>query len=173
MDASAGTITRYDGRTILLHWLTAGLIVALWCMGQTIDWFPRPLRPDARSAHFTVGLILGVVLVLRIRWRATSGRILPNADPGLLGLVAKAVHYLLYALVIGEVALGICNAWFRGDSYFGLFGLPGYRPLRGQIEWLHAQVATAILIVVGLHALAALAHHYVLRDNVLRRMWAN
>jgi cytochrome b561 len=173
MDASAGTNTRYDGRTILLHWLTAGLIVALWCMGQTIDWFPRPLRPDARSAHFTVGLILGVVLFLRVHWRATTGRALPNADPGLLGLAAKAVHYLLYALVIGEVALGICNACFRGDSYFGLFSLPGYRPLRDQIEWLHAQVATAILIVAGLHALAALAHHYVLRENVLRRMWAN
>jgi cytochrome b561 len=173
MDASASTRMRYDGRTILLHWLTAGLIVALWCMGQTIDWFPRTLRPDARSAHFTVGLILGVVLVLRVRWRATAGRSLPNADPGLLGLAAKAVHYLLYALVIGEVVLGICNAWFRGDSYFDLFRLPGYRPLRGEVEWLHANGATAILIVAGLHALAALAHHYVLRDNVLRRMWAN
>jgi cytochrome b561 len=173
MDASASTLMRYDGRTILLHWLTAGLILALWCMGQTIDWFPRELRPDARSAHFTVGLILGVVLVLRVHWRATTGRTLPDADPGLLGLAAKAVHYLLYALVIGEVALGISNAWCRGDCYFGLFSLPGYKPLRDQIEWLHANVATAILIVAGVHALAALGHHYVLRDNVLRRMWTS
>jgi cytochrome b561 len=161
---------RYDGKTILLHWLTAFLVVLLWCMGQTIDWYPRAFRIDARSAHFVVGLLLGVVLLLRVIWRSSGGRVLPPADPGLVQYASRSVHYVLYALVIGAVVLGMANAWTRGDSVFGLFKLPGYAPWRRSVESLHADVANILLIVAGLHALAALGHHYVLRDNVLRRM---
>ncbi len=161
---------RYDAKTILLHWLTALLVAALWCMGQTIDWYPRALRIDARSAHITVGLILAVVLALRVVWRGTGGRALPAADSGLLHMLARAMHYLLYLLAIGAVALGVCNAWVRGDTLFGLFSLPGYAPLRRTVGGLHAEAANILLILAGLHALAALFHHFFLRDGTLRRM---
>jgi len=166
---------KYDSRTILLHWLTALLVVLLWGVAQVIDFFPSgPLRVDARSVHITLGVTLLVVLALRIVWRLRGGRHLPAAETGLIGLAARVVHYALYALLIAEVALGLSNAWVRGDSIFNLFTIPAFDPankaLRREVGSLHGLVANVILIVAGAHAAAALFHHYVRRDGVLRRM---
>lgn len=166
---------RYDGVSILLHWLTAALVVILWTLGQTIDFFPKGApKIDARSVHITLGATLGIVLLARILWRARAGRRLPLANSGWLGVTAKAVHYGLYLLVGVTVVLGIFNAWQRGDVLFNVYTLPQLVPgdvaLKRTIEGLHSDFANAVLIVAGLHAAAALAHHYLLRDRVLRRM---
>ena len=60
----------YGRRTIVLHWLTAALVVSLWILGQTIDWFPKG-NPGvfARSTHISLGAALALVLVARINWR--------------------------------------------------------------------------------------------------------
>ena len=166
---------RYDGLSILLHWLTAALVVILWTLGQTIDWFPKGApKIDARSVHIVLGATLGLVLIARILWRAGPGRRLPPADAGWLGVAARVVHYGLYLLIAATVVLGIFNAWQRGDVLFNVYTLPtlvpGDRALRKTIEALHGDCADIVVIVAGLHAAAALAHHYLLRDRVLRRM---
>lgn len=166
---------RYDGASILLHWLTAGLVVILWTLGQTIDFFPKGApKIDARSVHIALGATLGIVLLVRVLWRASAGRRLPPADPGWLGVTAKVVHYGLYVLVAVTVVLGIFNAWQRGDVLFNIYKIPqlipGDRALRRTLGELHGDCADIVLIVAGLHAAAALAHHYLLRDSVLRRM---
>ena len=173
--AAAAARARYDGLSILLHWLTAGLVVILWTLGQTLDFFPRgAAKMDARSVHIILGATLGVVLLIRVLWRASAGRRLPLTGQGWLGLTAKVVHYGLYVLVAVTVVLGIFNAWQRGDVLFGLYKIPqlipGDRALRRAFGELHGDCADVVLIVAGLHAAAALAHHYVLRDRVLRRM---
>lgn len=173
--AAIGTPARYDGVSIFLHWVTAALIVTLWGLGQTIDWFPKgPPKIDARSTHFLLGLTLGIVLLIRVAWRASAGRSLPLADKGWMGLAARAVHYGLYALVGVTVVLGIFNAWQRGDAVFNVYTIPKLIPgdvaLKRTLEDLHGDFADVVLIVAGLHAAAALAHHYLLRDSVLRRM---
>lgn len=166
---------RYDGISILLHWLTAGLVVILWTLGQCIDFFPKGApKVDARSVHITLGATLAVVLLFRVLWRAGAGRRLPLADSGWLGVTAKVVHYGLYVLVAVTVVLGIFNAWQRGDVLFNVYRIPqlvpGDRVLRRALSELHGDCADAVLILAGLHATAALAHHYLLRDGVLRRM---
>jgi cytochrome b561 len=166
---------RYDGVSVLLHWLTAGLVVILWTLGQTIDFFPKGApKIDARSVHIALGATLGVVLLVRVLWRAGAGRKLPAADEGWLGVTAKVVHYGLYVLVAVTVVLGIFNAWQRGDVLFNAYRIPqlipGDRVLRRALGELHGDCADVVLIVAGLHAAAALAHHYLLRDRVLRRM---
>jgi cytochrome b561 len=164
----------YDRRTIALHWASAALVLLAWGMAQIIDDFPRgPLRIDARSVHFVFGLSLAVVLCLRIAHRAASGRRLPAADAGFLHVVAKAVHYALYVLMIAQVLLGISWALLRGDSVFNLFAvgpLPLDKSVKDNVGDLHGTIATIILIVAGLHAAAGLFHHYVWRDGTLRRM---
>ena len=167
--------TRYDGVSILLHWLTAALVVTLWTLGQTIDFFPKGApKIDARSTHIVLGAKLGIVLLVRMLWRAGAGRRLPLANSGWLGVTAKLVHYGLYVLVGVTVVLGIFNAWQRGDVLFNLYTIPKLVPgdlvLKRALEELHADFADAVVIVAGLHAAAALAHHYLLRDRVLRRM---
>lgn len=173
--AAAEPAPRYDGVSILLHWLTAGLVVILWTLGQTIDFFPKGApKIDARSVHITLGATLGVLLLIRVLWRASGGRKLPLAAQGWLGVTAKVVHYGLYVLVAVTVVLGIFNAWQRGDVLFNVYRIPqlipGDRALRNALGELHGDCADVVLIVAGLHAAAALAHHYLLRDRVLRRM---
>ena len=166
---------RYDGVSILLHWLTAALVVILWTLGQTIDFFPKGApKIDARSVHITLGATLAIVLLVRVLWRAGAGRRLPLANAGWLGITAKVVHYGLYVLVAATVVLGICNAWQRGDVLFNVYTIPQLVPgdlaLKRTLGDLHGDLADVVLIIAGLHAAAALAHQYLLRDRVLRRM---
>lgn len=172
---AAELTARYDGLSILLHWVTAAIVVILWTLGQTIDWFPKGApKIDARSVHIVLGATLGIVLVVRLLWRASAGRKLPSAESGWPGMTAKLVHRGLYLLLATTVVLGIFNAWQRGDVLFNVYSIPKLVPgdlaLRKTLEGLHGDFADIVLIVAGLHAAAALAHHYLLRDRVLRRM---
>ena len=164
----------YDRTSILLHWATAGLVVLLWIIAHLIDDFPRGTpRITARSVHILLGVILLSLVVVRMAWRIRWGHRLPLANSGPVGYLAKAVHYGLYGLLLAVLILGIANVWVRGDSFFGLFSVPKFSPdpkLKESVEDLHETVANIVLIVAGLHALAALAHHYFARDGVLRRM---
>ena len=109
----------YDLRTIALHWLTAGLVIALWTIGQTADFIPRgPWRGAYWSLHFVLGFLFVAVLLVRIVWRGSGGRRLPPAESGLLQLIAVATYYLLYALMIAVAGLGVANAFAHGVSIF-------------------------------------------------------
>lgn len=166
---------RHDPATIALHWITAGLVVVLWIIGQTVDFPPNgPLRVDYRSLHIALGVALGVVLVLRLLWRVTRNGMLPPIDHGFLLFLARTTHWALYGLLVLAVLLGIATEWTRGDAIFNLFSIPAYdpgnRPLMRLIQGWHALAANALLIVAGVHAAAALFHHFILRDATLRRM---
>ena len=166
---------RYDLPTIWFHWAVALLVLVQWIIAQVIDWFPQGApRIDARSVHISLGLCVGVVLAARIFWRATRGRVLPPTDSGVLQFLAKSVHYELYALLIAVVLVGVFLVYVRGDSYFGLFTVPAFDPgnkmLRKNVAELHGTMTTIILVLAGLHASAALIHHYLRHDGVLRRM---
>jgi cytochrome b561 len=178
MSAAAADVSRYDSTSIRLHWVTAALVIVLWCLGETIDWFPRgDPRVAARSAHIVLGALLAAITCWRIWWRASRGRRLPAAEMGALRVLATATHLALYALLVATLILGLANTLVRGDSIFGLFALPslapGDRALRGQIEDLHSWSATVLLMLAGIHAAAALWHHYIRKDGVLRRMLAS
>ena len=115
----------YDLRTIALHWTTAGLVLILWTIGQTADFIPRgPFRGAYWSAHFLLGFIFVAVLLTRIFWRSSSGKRLPPADSGVLQVISKTTHYLLYALLVIVAALGLANAFAHGVSIFGIINLP-------------------------------------------------
>lgn len=172
---SAGGDDRYDTTTIALHWVTAGCVVLLWCIGQLIDDFPKGApRIGARSVHIVLGAMLAGVLVWRLVWRIRWSRRLPRAVAGWLGYAATCGHWALYGLLSTTVVLGLGNAWIRGDSLFGLFRIPSLAPgdtvLKGRVEDLHAWSANALIVLAGLHAAVALVHHFVRHDGVLRRM---
>ena len=73
----------YDRTTISLHWFTAACVALLWVIGQTADWISDGRVNTAYwSFHVVLGLVLTVVLLFRMAWRATAGRGLPAADAG-------------------------------------------------------------------------------------------
>lgn len=169
---------RYDRRTRVLHWVTALAVVALWCGAHAIDWFPAgPQRVDARSTHITVGVLLIGLIVYRVIWRRTGGvAIAHDASP--TDRLAAIMHLALYALIALTLALGLTNAWVRGDSLFGLTKIPPLgsfdaahrHAFSQQIVGWHELGANLILVLAAAHAVTALVHHFVLRDSVMGRM---
>jgi cytochrome b561 len=172
-------ISRYDGRTIFLHWATVMLIIAAWVSGQTIDGFPKgPLKIDARSVHFALGILVAAVTACRLLWRGTKGTTF-HGDPPLMAWPARAVKIALYGLIVAAVGLGLYNLFLRGDSIFNLVSAPRIgamtAPARhaavNAVTRLHGLCVNLILGLAGLHALAALFHRFVLKDQVFQRMW--
>jgi cytochrome b561 len=161
----------YDRRTIVLHWIVAGTIAFMWLLARLNMSLPKgPLRLSLWSVHVLVGLALAGLIAARIGWRLTHGRRLPPAQHGLRHALAVTVHYALYLLMVTVVLLGISH--LSGFPLFGVFKLPTVwaKPVNHDIGELHGLVANIIAGVAVIHALAALYHHYVVRDGVLRRM---
>src|SRR5689334_5647908 len=122
------------------------------------------------------GIVLTVVLAARIAWRLVPGHQVPPAVSGWVELTSKAVHWLLYALLGAEAALGFVLRW-SGDQAMSFFGLPipppfapFSKPAHDLVGEVHEWVGWAIVVIAAGHAAAALFHHYVLRDEVLWRM---
>lgn len=176
--STASTATHeltYDRFTILLHWLTAFLVVTLWALGQSIGFFPEgPFRKGLLGVHILLGITVGAVVLVRIGWRLSRGRRLPSADQGALEWVAKGAHLGLYLLLVLTVAFGVGRAWVHGVEVFHWFTFPrpafATRAVTRTVSEVHGDLGDIIVIVAGLHAAAALFHHYGLRDSVLRRM---
>lgn len=166
---------RYDSTTIALHWVVAVLVAVQWVIGQTIDDMPKgAVKLDYIGLHLTIGVLIGTALLFRLAWRVGPGRRLPPAARGFLHVIAKTTHWGLYALLTATVALGISFALAWGVPVYTvarIHGLAaGNRPLaRALLDW-HGTLADAVLILAGLHACAALFHHYVLGDRLIQRM---
>lgn len=160
-----------------LHWLTVLFVVGNYLIAKAWGFLPRGSAPrhGLQSLHISFGILFALVLAARLLWRFGPGRTPLPVTRGLDWLASNAVHYLLYALLIAQVVLGILWAWTTPEG-LGLFGPPVPSPLsltkaQGHLFGsLHGTIANVILIVAGLHAAAALVHHFVLRDGLLWRM---
>jgi cytochrome b561 len=129
------------------------------------------------SLHFTFGIIILAVALLRLAWRVTHGEPAPEDGlPPWQTLSARIVHWLLYLLLFVVPLLGWINASYRGMPIvmFGL-ALPNLVAKRapgwgwsGDVHTLLAEYA--MLTLIGLHVLAALYHYFWRRDSVLQRM---
>jgi len=175
---AAAAPVRYDRVTIAFHWLTALSVVLLFGAAYWWNALPRiaPLREGLQAFHVSVGILFAAAFVGRILWRWTGGRRLDAAEHGLAGLAAHAVHAALYVLLGVQIILGFLLRWAEGEEFFffGLFAIPQVgmpdRAMSRLHEALHNAVGWTIVYLAAAHALAALAHHYVLKDGVLRRM---
>jgi len=170
------TPARYDRLSLSLHWATAALVLLLFALAETWEFFPKPERHLMVVGHMSFGLILTAVIMLRLLWRVSPGHTRFPAEPGLPGRAAQAAHYALYVLLVAEIALGFLMRWANNHplSFFGalipspLGTVP--KPVGKLVDQFHDITAWTIIVLAGLHALAALFHHYLLKDGVLRRM---
>jgi cytochrome b561 len=169
--------TNYDRVAMALHWATAALVVVQFGSAMTWDWFSRPVHRAMESMHISLGVLLAAVIIARLIWRLMPGHQMSSLQAGWVKLASKGVHYLLYLLLLAQAATGFAFRWAQGHAveFFGLFGIPGpygqlARPIRRQLHELHEWIGWTIVIIAFAHALAALYHHYVLKDRVLKRM---
>lgn len=169
--------TTYDAVAIGLHWTTALLVIIQFATAETWDWFAAPTRKAMQSLHISLGVVLAAVIVARLVWRLIPGHQISSLEAGWVRLASKGVHYLLYLLLAAQAVTGFLFRWAQGHpvSFFGLFGIPGPfdaldRATRREFNQLHEWIGWTIVILAFGHALAALYHHYVLKDRVLVRM---
>jgi len=168
--------TNYDSVAIGLHWATAFLVFANFALAKTWDWFAKPTQSLMEDTHMSFGVLLTLVILARLAWRWVPGHQVSSLEAGWMRIASKGTHYLLYALLVVEIVLGFTFRWGAGRpmEFFGL-GIPPMigeiaRPLRRELREFHEWIGWAIVIVALLHAAAALYHHYVLKDRVLKRM---
>ncbi len=170
--------TRYSALSISLHWLMLILLVAVYaCMVFSSD-FPKgsDTRASLRTWHYMLGLSVFVLVWIRLAVKLT--RHAPPIEPAPAvwqTRLAQLVQIALYVLMAGLPLAGWLLLSARGQviPFFGL-QLPALmaenKDAANWIKDVHETGATAGYFLVGLHALAALYHHYFLRDNTLRRM---
>jgi cytochrome b561 len=168
------TQARYDTLSIALHWIMAALIVALFASGLVAEGFPREARRMIHAVHGFAGMALVVLVALRVAWRLAKP--VPHGPmPGWMSLASRLAHLGLYALMLAVPLSGWWMISVQGRT-LTLFGVTiphivARAPeLRGFAEGVHEATAYALIAVAVLHAMAAIYHHVVLRDGVLRRM---
>lgn len=165
---------RFDGLSIILHWTVAGAIAGTYALGLLREVAPRgAAREWVLMSHTSLGLCVIALALVRVAWRMT--RATPKAEDK-TNNVARLVQLVLYGAMVGVPIIGLGLMWAKGGavSFFGLVELPALVPLNRSIgkalEEVHEVTAHALMALAGLHAGAALFHHYVLRDGVLASM---
>ena len=173
------TLDRYPSSMRALHWLVALAVLVVYGVTYLEAFFPRGSvgRAYIWWTHISVGLALVALLVLRIPNRILARQPAPSAALSRpVHIAAAAVHGLLYLLLIATPLVGIWLAFLRGDAvtFFSLFTIPSPigidRTFAREIKEVHETMANALVVLALLHAAAALVHHFVLKDDVLRRM---
>lgn len=169
---------RYGKLSIIVHWTTLAILVAVYACIELRELYPRgsEIRAMLKTWHYMLGLTVFFLVWLRIAARLL-GRTPPivPAVPTWQLIIANIVELTLYALMIVLPLLGWIMLSAEGEviPFFGL-ELPALtgtdETLAERVEELHETLATAGYFLIGLHAIAALFHHYVQRDNTLRRM---
>jgi superoxide oxidase len=170
----------YDRMSVALHWVIGLGIILLAGLELFRGEFPKGhfIREGLKPIHQPLGTILFGLILVRVTWRLLLAKVpVGEAGGGMAAFAAKALHVVLYALMIVLPLAGLMYVFGSDKSvnFFGFFTLAV--PLKGVIgdfaksaREVHETLGVTILVLAGLHAVAALGHHYLLKDKVLARM---
>lgn len=171
------TVSQYNRLAKIIHWLSALTIFAMFALGYWMidltyysEWYKV-----APHWHKSFGFILCILTLFRVVWKLTT------ATPEIEGLtwektVAKIAHNLLYLILFAVFISGymISTADGRGIEIFNWFTLPGLGSLVENQEdiagEIHFYLTYGLISLALLHALAAFKHHFINKDNTLKKM---
>ena len=168
----------FDGTARALHWSLAALLAVQFVTAALLPDIKvdTPLQPII-TVHFSIGIVIAVVMAIRLvhRWLHTVP-VAPRTAPPWERNLARATHRTFYAVLLAGPFLGWASASAHGIPVH-LFGLVHLRALvPRKAEWgfvagdVHGYGMWALLALVAVHALVALNHHFVRRDEVLQRI---
>jgi len=176
------TPARYHGFAILLHWLLAVALVALFALGLYMHELPfSPQRLKLYSWHKWAGIVVLALSLLRLLWRLghrppALPAAIEHAMPGWQVLAHKATHLGLYLLFFAVPLVGWAYSSAAGFPVvlFGVLPLPDFVPvgkeLADVLKELHELTAWAMAALVLLHVAGVLKHVVIDRDGLLDRM---
>lgn len=172
------SVLRYSAIAQVLHWATViiVLIAFIYGPGGPEERIYSAARDFDRQLHETLGLCVFVLVVLRVFWRLFDTR--PESPPVArwMNVAAKAVQAALYLLLFALPITAISGAWLEGHALTFLAGVKIAPMLQEShatgvtLVRIHKFLGDAIMWLAGVHALAAIYHHVMLKDNVLVSM---
>src|SRR5215813_1009108 len=176
--ALAASRQRYSSVAQILHWATAILVVAAFIYGPggSEQRVYSVARDFDRQLHETLGIAVFLTTLLRLAWRAYEGVPAHLPVPSWMRISARVVHVTLYALMLLLPLTAISGARLEDHPLTLLAGIrigpwvPEAHSTGSAIATIHTWLGDAILWVAGVHAVAGLYHHFVLRDGVLQSM---
>jgi cytochrome b561 len=161
----------------LLHWTIVVLIILQVTLAALAEDLPPLKKLGMLARHKSVGITILALAILRLAWRQLNPTpALPQTLRPYERTLARWTHALLYLLLFAQPLSGWMMSSARGFpvSWFGFFQLPDLvpksRPLYEALLTTHATLALVLGAVVTLHVAGAVKHHFMLKDDVLRRM---
>lgn len=177
--ALRNTTEHYGSLSIVIHWLMAIAIISLYFVGDymvELSYYDK-LYHTLPHLHKSIGVIVGLTLVLRLAWLYSHPRPTKLANtPEWQHILARMGHLGLYLLILALIISGylISTAKGKGIEVFNWFEIPALlaeNAERGEIAGkIHEYSATLLILLVLVHAGAALLHHFYWKDNTLKRM---
>lgn len=171
--------TGYGLISRLVHWIMALAIPAMFALGLwmvTLNYY-SPYYRTAPDIHRSVGMLLLILLVLRFLWRLAN----PKPDDAELSplerVASRTVHWGFYPLLFALMVSGylISTADGRPIQAFNWFSVPSLihkKGLEDAAGEVHEVLAYVTMLLVVLHAAAALKHHFIDHSSILKRMWS-
>lgn len=172
------TLSSYGSVAKFLHWAMFLILSGMVTLGFYMHELPNsPDKIQLYGLHKSIGITVLLLVFLRLVWRARNP--VPKL-PEEAGKVEKAgahgAHILLYMIMFALPVSGWVGSSYSGFqvSVFGLFTMPDLvgpdRPMSGILHEAHEVLVFALIGVVALHIVAALYHHFVRKDDILKRM---
>src|ERR1700686_2634763 len=168
---------QYGTTAKVFHWLVVALLIVQYLIGWLMPDIHRGMKPGAAMTfHVSFGLLILILIVVRFAWRLTHPVASESSLPPWQRLSSEAVHWLLYALVLATTVTGWLLASFPGwlMFFFYLAPLPmlaSNNAAAGKtMDGLHQAMEWALLVVIGIHVAAAMAHIFIYRDRIIQRM---
>ena len=176
--ALRNTASEFGSLAKSLHWLVAAGLCALVYLGLQQAGLERgPEKTEIRFIHGSIALTVFVLMTLRIVWRLMNETpAQPEGTPAWQRLTAVVVHWGLYAAVFVQLISGGMTVATGGRAlpFFGLFSIPlpvaEDRDSHHFWEEIHEFAWRIVVLLVIVHTVAAIYHHFVAKNDVLRRM---
>ena len=172
------TENSYGSIAKILHWVIGLFIIGLIAVGFTMSSMdPSPEKFELYGMHKAFGVIVLCLIAIRILWRITNATVQATEGvPPILQLAAKAGHLLLYIFMLVMPISGVLMSRFSGYpiSIFEIFTIPAASEKSPELAKLfhttHGYAAWGFVILITVHILAALYHHFIRKDDTLVRM---
>src|SRR3989338_7569639 len=171
------TKNRFGVITIMLHWLMAAMMVGLTIIGLWMVRIPVSLQKlQFYGWHKEWGMLVLMLVIVRLAWRMRNITPALDAIPKWEELAARAVHWAFYFFMFALPITGwlITSSADLPVSFFGLFAFPnlisGNEANRLLFSKIHEWLGYALIATFCMHTGAALKHHFINKDNIMRRM---
>lgn len=172
------TVNSFGSIAKSLHWISALLVIIMLTLGYFLEDIPSPWHGLALNIHKSIGIIVLALMALRLLWRWMNTQ--PVYSPHYPRLYTKMIHLAHYALYLAVMLMAL-SGWFMSTAsghvplflgwiYFPMPWVPYDKALAAAAFQVHELLALTLIVLIVAHIAAGLFHHFVLNDNVLKRM---